>query len=1255
MVRDLIKFPETKRALMELPDKGRQLVRTLPKPVQIGLEHASRRSLRVTFEIFAGLFVVGAVALVLAYGRLSQGPVSLAFLVPSFEEAINRELANAKVKIDDAVIQKSEEGADVLFRLRNIRLIDNRGAVLAQAPWAAVGLSARGLLAGRIAPGSVDFIGPKLLLFYSPENGLALSFSPEEELDVESSTGKSGLLDIGVPSPGETGGRGDRLVSSDSDPVTAPAKPINLTQTITEAFERARKGEDASSFLTRFGVRDAVVIFDQGEEQSQWQVPDFEIDLRHGQKRSVLEGKANISSSKGPWQFSFRTEQSQKQQRLAFRAQVEDLVPKGIASNIPGLDSLRALDIPVSADTNVDLSTQGVILGAEARIRLAAGHIIAPWDLKHPMLIDEGDLHVRYHAEDERVEVLPSTVQWGESRAVISGMFTPDVAIQGVKSWRFRIQADEAVLAADEFGLGPVPVDEWYAEGRVTPHMGRVDLSKFIIKAGGAKVEFAGSVIDAPGSPAVKLAGEISPMPTDMAKQIWPKFVAAGAREWSGEQLSGGELLGGSFRIEMPGGVLAKVKEGGDIPEDAVAFDMRTQGIKIRYIDDMPPIETGEGTVKIRGRSFAFEAPDAWITLPSGKRVDLLEGRFVIDDLRPDPEMGEITFKVAGGASAALELLDHEPLEYAKEVGLKPTDLSGSAGGVFRIGLPMRKDLEFEHITLSGSAQLTGAKATGRMGGVDVEGGTVDFNVTENAVQARGDVIISGIPARVNWQRIFDAPDDKQPDVRVSAVLDAAQREKLGMDVNHMVRGATPVTLTVSQPHSDKPKVQVAIDLGGTDLVLGNVGWRKPPGKRAGVTFEIAGGNDGNGELKNFQVTGDDIAIEGWIGLGEDGKPNAFFFPQFSFNAITQLELAGKLRSDNVWDVQAHGAAYDGRQFFESLLSAGELGEDQTPVSGDTQGLDLTAQIETMLGHSDTTVKGVSISLNKRDGKLVRLDASGQLNGKSPIAVKLDPEEGQPRVVLAESKDAGSAFRLVGFYPKIEGGEASLQVNLDGTGNASTTGTLWARDFVILGDPVVNKVVANTANNPQRANLPGRPQLNQQRRRIVFNQMRAPFSVGGGQFILHDSYINGPLLGATMRGQVDFKAQRVSLGGTYVPLYGLNSALGQIPIIGNILVGRRGEGIVGITFAVRGPVSDPKVTVNPVSVVAPGIFRQIFEFTGRPQRYPAPRIPDIPKPVLPRPEISNSQSPDTPQIGNAQATIQQPWLREAPVFPGEGN
>ena len=117
-------------------------------------------------------------------------------------------------------------------------------------------------------------------------------------------------------------------------------------------------------------------------------------------------------------------------------------------------------------------------------------------------------------------------------------------------------------------------------------------------------------------------------------------------------------------------------------------------------------------------------------------------------------------------------------------------------------------------------------------------------------------------------------------------------------------------------------------------------------------------------------------------------------------------------------------------------------------------------------------------------------------------------------------------------------------------------------------------------------------------RSMQFDQLKAPFSYGNGQFILHDSYVNGPVIGATLRGKIDFRTETMRLGGTYVPLYGLNSAIGEIPILSDLLVGRKGEGVFGVTFAIEGPTAKPTVIVNPVSILTPGVFRQIFDFNN---------------------------------------------------------
>jgi hypothetical protein len=52
---------------------------------------------------------------------------------------------------------------------------------------------------------------------------------------------------------------------------------------------------------------------------------------------------------------------------------------------------------------------------------------------------------------------------------------------------------------------------------------------------------------------------------------------------------------------------------------------------------------------------------------------------------------------------------------------------------------------------------------------------------------------------------------------------------------------------------------------------------------------------------------------------------------------------------------------------------------------------------------------------------------------------------------------------------------------------------------------------------------------------------------------------------------------------------------GQIPIVG-LFLGGSNEGLVGITYEVVGPPSAPVLRVNPISAVAPGVFRKMFEF-----------------------------------------------------------
>jgi hypothetical protein len=117
---------------------------------------------------------------------------------------------------------------------------------------------------------------------------------------------------------------------------------------------------------------------------------------------------------------------------------------------------------------------------------------------------------------------------------------------------------------------------------------------------------------------------------------------------------------------------------------------------------------------------------------------------------------------------------------------------------------------------------------------------------------------------------------------------------------------------------------------------------------------------------------------------------------------------------------------------------------------------------------------------------------------------------------------------------------------------------------------------------------------------VSFSRLRAEFTRQSGQLTVRDGVVKGPAIGATIEGNIDYNANQVRMSGTFVPVYGLNNMFGQIPIVGLFLGGGSNEGLIGMTYEVVGSPGAPVVRVNPISMMAPGVLRKIFEFnTGK--------------------------------------------------------
>jgi hypothetical protein len=922
-------------------------------------------------------------------------------------------------------------------------------------------------------------------------------------------------------------------------------------------------------------------------------VPEFDIRVEHKQKRSVVSGMGMVASATGPWTFSLRAEESEKSQTVRLDATVQDLVPRGLVHPLH-FAMLEGIDIPISGEGGVELARDGTVLHGHFAIDLEPGKLQLPGMERSSFAIGAGRLDVRYSGEKQRFDLGPATLSWGKSEAVVAGSVVHGSTLdKPVPGWQFDLRTLKGALAGEEGNVPPLAIERWGVRGRVGPDPGRLHLDEFQLDAGGAQVAMTGNITNVAGRIDAQFEGRIGAMPVASMKALWPSAIAPRSRQWVGSNLLSGSLKGGTFRI-------ATQREAGTLqngPPEERRMSLALEGADLEFAtkEGLPHIEAPRALLRVEGTDAELTIPEASVAASQGRRIAIKSGRLFVSAIDSERPLAEISARAQAPLGAVLDILDREPHALVREAGLGLTGLDGKVEGQVRLTLPLGETVSTAEMKVEGKARLTDGRAKAILGSHDISGATLTFDVTENAMDMRGDMLLGGVSVKLGWQVLAGVPAAQQPPIKISATLDNSDRAQLKLDLNHMVQGDVPVEINVQRNGPDETKIHFIADLTAAELTLNDISWQKPSGRPAGLEFDVVKGQTYKTELKNFRLIGDNVAIDGWVGLGPDLHPAEYHFPHFSINVVTNMDVQGVMRPGRVWDVKARGKTFDAKDLFHSLISFGQL--DRAAQPKDRPGLDLVAEIDNVLGASDTTIRGVRLKMQKRAEQLTMLDMRGTLESGKPLVARLRPDAGRSRLLAAETADAGQALKLIGFYSNMVGGTGDLEINLDAKGAAERTGVLAIQDFRVLGDPIVSEVL--TSPDEGRPAIEGGRKGNRRvvREQFDFERLRAPFSMGNGQLVLENAHVTGPMVGATMRGKVDYRSQRVQLGGTYVPLSGFNRSFAPIPILGPLLTGPRGEGVLGITFAIEGPMADPQVVVNPLSLVMPGIFREIFQMT----------------------------------------------------------
>lgn len=1160
--------------------------RTLLKRPTIGIHHVTDRFhgmrglvhrwpwLARTTIIFAALGVISAAAFGGLWLRLGAGPINLNIVTPWLASAIEENLGkDHTVEVGGTQIERAGR-IRVAVRLLDVIVRDHDKNIVASAPKAEVRLSGTALLLGRLRAETLRLVGAEL----------SIRITPDGRVIVSTGQSNSPLATGKVPEKPASAVQSLPAAPFQASPTApsplapAPSTTSGLIAALDWLDSLGAKGLDGQS-LNEIGLRNGALTVDDQRSNSQFTFQNISLGLR----RPVGGGVAfNVGEEgKNGWQLKFAVGAPADGVRsIEISA---DKVPSNnllLAARLK--DFTYAADLPLSGELKGEIARDGLPTYFRGEISAGKGNVV---DLKvpdYPMPIDRIDMHVEWDAT-HRAFVAPFHVYSGANRFTsLAHLEAPNDA---VPNWQLGLSGGNFLLAGQK-GEDAVLFNRIAVRVRIDSDNRRVILNQCDISNGEIGIAGSGTLDYSGAEPRLTLGIAVTPMPVAVLKRIWPILAAPEVREWTIDRVEKGTLQQLDIAINAPTRTL--VRGGPPIPDDGLSINFLANNVTVRPVDDMPSVRDGDMKGRISGRTVTVTVPQGAVDTPSGRKLTMSDFIFEVPDLVPKPSPSRVRFRIEGPVPAAAEILQSDRLSEFNDASIDPNTSKGTIAAVVTLGMPLKNSLTKEDTTYSVNLDL-GSLAVDKLAlNQKLEANALKVVADNQGYRVKGDVKIGGQPAALDYRKV----NDGDADVKLAATLDDVARARLGVDLGPSLSGAIPFKLAGKIGGADKEN-RFGVEADLTQAKIDNLlpGWTKVAGKSTKMTFNIVQKPQGT-RFDDILVEGSGTLIKGTLEVDDKNDLVSASFPTFSPSEGDKTTLKAERAPDGVLKVTMRGEVFDGRGFIKSTMSGREPPKEKTK----TFDLDVDAKVGAVAGYYGEALRSVDIKLSRRGGAVKSFSLAGKIGRDTPVIGDIRRAKNRD-VIYLETDDAGAFFRYTDTYAKMFGGQ--MWVAMDppsGDPTAAQEGLLNAKDFVIKGETALDRAVANNPNGTSQG--------------IAFSRMRAEFTKQAGQLRVRDGIVRGPTVGATIEGNIDYPGNEVRMSGTFIPLFGLNNMFGQIPVVGLFLGGGSNEGLFGITYEVVGTPGAPVLRVNPISAMAPGVFRKIFDFnTGKqnPQQdFPAP-------------------------------------------------
>ncbi len=1079
--------------------------------------------------------------------RLSQGPLRIDGLTHQVADAVASRFGTGwRVDLRDSALELDSESS-LALRVGGLDIFNPEGALVVRAPLAVVSLDTWALLRLSVQPRSIEFRDIQMTALVHDDGSIAFAASAPTQADAaKPHTLPSVDAARGTVSPVSA------AVASIFGVVLDPAGVIG-------ALDRARI------------TNGRLTLVDDANHQATFERVNGL--FRRGASDGARVFELRIDGPNGEWRFGGRVHEAGEGRRAGVITlddlPVSDLLLLSGHSKMP-----VETDLKVSAKADVALSG-GRIETMKAEVKTGEGLFLIDEKDFNPVAIEQ--LRTEAQWDEGRRALALSAIDYrgGGNEAHLTGAFA--IGPPGAEdAWTLSFAGRDALLRGaartdPSFRIGAI-------EGRVTGRAGGVNIESVALSGEGLNGRISGTVGTRADDDGITL--HITARDTDgrKAMRLWPENIAPAVRNYLVDELRGGRLDTADIQVDMSGPELAAATRGDPMPDNALNATFAVSNAALSISQGAPPLSSGRVAGTITGRSTTIQNATAEIRLSDTRALALSDGSFLIRDPQPDKIIAQLGLRLSGSADSLAALLETPMFKGLTGTEIDPAAIKGRAD--LRIDVPIDlkhvPDLADMPVTLTGS--LTDFSMEKALGKDRFENGRFAIAFDRSGFSLKGDGRLLGAPIAIDLKQ----PKPGSPgEAVVTATIDDAFRAKRGLPTAPQLGGpiAARVVLPVGRPASaGKPPARIEADLTRTSINGLLPGWSKPAGKAGRLALTLVDGAGGAMELRDISLDAAPALARGSATISAEGNLERADLTALKLSPGDDMRVSLD-RSGSVYKVAVKGAVIDARPFLKSMTGGDDKG-------GKDSGKDIEADVAATIlsGFNGESLTNATLRASFKSGDLRTAQFKGRFGAAPLNAAVVKGERGQPLLSL-ESADSGATLRFLDIYKRMYGGRLALNVYLN---DGPQAGVVQIKDFALRNEPALSSIVAQAP--PPADGRRAAPNAND----VEFDKMRANFTRNGPRVSFTDAAISNPAMGFTAAGWLDTAKERTQIDGTFVPLYGLNNVVAQVPLFGPLLAGGKNEGLFAVNFAVSGPIAKPTVNVNPLSAVAPGFLRKLF-------------------------------------------------------------